>query len=158
MWLVAPLSRIYLSLRSWLMSFMLQAHAFHGFTEEFCQWWKTHCLFAVLGQKFRSFPSLKERYRNVVYAAEGRDFQVFSSSFEVCVLSQTLVLTPDFSRLRRRLSSLVTLIARFPWSCWVCSALSLKASCRKSFLKISMEKSFDIPQFFFGSRKMEKDP
>ena len=48
------------------------------------------CLFAALGQKFRSFPLLKERYRSVLYATEGRDFQVCSSRSEKCVLSQTL--------------------------------------------------------------------
>jgi hypothetical protein len=34
MWLVAPLSRIHLSLRLWLMDFMMKARAFYGSTEE----------------------------------------------------------------------------------------------------------------------------
>jgi hypothetical protein len=68
-----------------------------------------HCLFAILGQTFRSFASLKERYRSVLYVAEGHDFQVCSTSSEECVLSQTLssARTRLFSRLCRRLSSLV---------------------------------------------------
>jgi hypothetical protein len=49
-----------------------------------------HCLFAVVGQTYRRFPSLKERYRSVLYAAEGEYFKAFSSSSEECVLSQTL--------------------------------------------------------------------
>jgi len=49
------------------------------------------CLFAVLGQTFRSFLLLKERYRIVLYAAEAQDFQVCSSSSEECVSSQTLI-------------------------------------------------------------------
>ena len=58
MWLLAPLSRIHLSLRSWLMSFMLWAHAFHGSTEEFSQWWKSHTLIVCLpflGKRFGVF-------------------------------------------------------------------------------------------------------
>ena len=38
MWLVAPLCRINLSLKSWLMSSVMWAHAFHGSAEEFTQW------------------------------------------------------------------------------------------------------------------------
>jgi hypothetical protein len=91
-----------------------------------------HRLLAVLGQKSRSFASLKELYRSVLHAAEVQDFQVCSSSSEECVLSG----------LHRQLSSLVRLTARCPCACWACSALSLKASCRRSFLMISMERSF----------------
>jgi len=50
----------------------------------------THCLLAALGQKILSFPSLKERYRSVLYVAEGQDLQVCSSSSDKFVLSQTL--------------------------------------------------------------------
>jgi len=46
--LVAPLSRIRLSLRSWSMILMIWAHAFHGSTEEFSQWWKSHTLIVCL--------------------------------------------------------------------------------------------------------------
>ena len=35
------------------------------------------------------FSFAKERYQSVLYAAEGQDFPVFSSSSEECVLSQT---------------------------------------------------------------------
>jgi hypothetical protein len=59
MWLVAPLYRVNLS------------------------------LFAVIGQTFRSFPSLKERYQSKLSAAEGQNFQICSRSSEECVLSQT---------------------------------------------------------------------
>jgi len=59
---------------------------------------------------------------------------------------------------------------RNPQSCWnkhgnpdsprhrALSALSLKASCRRSFLTISIKIPFDVPEFFFGSRKMEREP
>jgi len=68
---------------------------------------RPNCLFSVLWQNFRSFSSLKERYQSV------------PPSIRIC---------KTFSRLRRRLSSLVRLTARWPWGCWACSALSLKAS------------------------------
>ena len=57
MWLVAPLSRIHLSLRSLLMSFMLWAHAFHGSTSLFC--------LPFLGKRFGVFL----RWRNVIEAS-----------------------------------------------------------------------------------------
>jgi len=58
MWLVPPLSSIHLSLRSWLMSFILCVHAFHGCTEEFKQRWKSHTLIVCLlflGKRFGVF-------------------------------------------------------------------------------------------------------
>ena len=68
---------------------------------------------------------------------------LFQQLWGVCVVTNLEQCSHQtFSRLRRRLSSLVRLIARGPWGCWACSALSLKASCRRSFLIISMERSF----------------
>jgi len=94
-----------------------------------------HCLFAVLGQTFRSFPSLKKRYRSVLYVDECQDFQVCSSSSEsVCVVKNFEQCSHQtFSRLRRRLSSPVKLNARSPCGCSAFSALSRQASCRRSY-------------------------
>ena len=58
MWFVAPLSRIHLPLRACSMSFMFWAHAFHGSTEEFSQWWKSNTLIVCLpflGKRFGVF-------------------------------------------------------------------------------------------------------
>jgi len=94
-------------------------------------------------QTFQSFPSLKERYRSVLYAAESQDFQVCSRSSEECLLSQTLSSArPDFFSFASRTVFSVRLTARCPRGWWACSALSLKASCRRFLLIISMESSF----------------
>jgi len=63
---------------------------FHWRVESVMEITYPDCLFAVLGQEFRSFPSLKQSYRSVLYAAEGQHFQICSSSSKECVLSQTL--------------------------------------------------------------------
>ena len=69
-----------------------------------------HCLFDVLGQEFRSFSLLKERYRSVLYVPEGQNFEVCSAALRsVCCLKLRAVLKPTFSCLRRRLSTLVRL-------------------------------------------------
>ena len=102
-----------------------------------------HYLFSVLGQKFRSFPSLKERFEACSMPLRVRISRFVSAALRsVCCRKPWAVLAPDFSRLRWRLFSLVRLTDRCPCGCWACSALSLKASCCRTFLIISMERFF----------------
>ena len=118
MFLVVPLSRTRLSLRTWQMSLTLWAHVFHGSTEDFSQQWKSPTLIICLfswGKVIEFSLLIEESYQSVLYAAEGQKFQACSSSSQDRVLSLTWpVLTPYSCGLRWELFSLVRLTARYP--------------------------------------------
>jgi len=164
MWFVTPLSRIHLSLRSLFLSFMLWAHAFHGSTEEFSQWWESHILsicllflFKSLGVLFRWMKIIKACFRPWSFRISELAPVALRSAY--CHKPRP-VPTPDF------LSSAPTAVLSGEINCYRCpcvvgpqlgvSKLLITGFSWKSLWKVI----FKIPEFFFGlreTRETQKD-
>ena len=106
-------------------------------------WFHLIVCLPFLGKRF----GVSLRWRNIIEACSMPP-RIWISRFvpaaltSVCCNKPWAVLASNFSRLRRRVYSLVRLTARCPCGCWACSVLSFKASYRRLFLIVSMESSF----------------
>jgi len=122
-------SRMHLSLRSWLMSFIIWAHGLHCFTQEFSHWWKWHTL------------------RNVIKAFS-RQPRVNISRFVPSALRSVYchkpwpVLTPYLFSFAGTAAPSGDINRYISLRLLGCSPLILKASSHRSFLIISMAEVF----------------
>ena len=99
-----------------------------------------YCSWAKVSESSVSEGKLSKR----ALGCQGSGYRnLFQQLWGVCVVAKfDQCSRQNLSRLFWWLSSLVRSTSRWPCGCWACSALSLKASFRRSFLIISMERSF----------------